>query len=150
MSESEFAQKALLPTGIDLQGKLELTPLQRHEVEKFIHKRAEESNDYKYNPREVAIAKTSLADLTAANRRGVLAGLGTWGLSFWLIHRRTGLGNTLIRRRILHFMCFFISAGAYHVFFNAEHEKYAETSNKLNTRLSEDFNRMMNLRPNPK
>lgn len=150
MSESEFAQKALLPAGIDLQGKLEMTPVQRHEIEKFIQKRAEESTDYKYNSREVAIAKTALADLTAANRTGVLAGLGTWGLSFFLIHRKTGLGNTLARRRVLHFMCFFISAGAYHAFFNPEHVKYAEIANKLNNRVSADFNRMMNLRPNPK
>ena len=146
-SNTEFLSKAVLPPNVTVDATLNLSAKQRADIEAFIAERAEKSIDYKYSAKDHSIARTAIADLKGAENRGAWIGLGTWALSFWYINKKTKLASNFMTRRFLHTGCFFLGAIAYYGVTQNEYEKYRGISAKLNTRISNEFSQMMNLKP---
>lgn len=144
MSEQQFIE------GLGFQKELNITDLnltaaQTKQLRELVEKQSNEIVDYTYNPRDIAIARTAIADLKSRDKTGTIISAASFPVACYFLHKKFRWGDNRPARKILYWASFFVSTGIYYAATHDAYNKYRGIATQLNTRISKDFNAMMNL-----
>jgi hypothetical protein len=151
MSLQQFVETAVLPSTVNVQvpakGEyLRLNERQRHDINKFIEERAKDRIDYHYQGRDTALARTAIADLKAIEKWGIAGSVVGFYVFQRFLKRHTNLYSIPATARYARLGCLFAASFGYYAVTQASFDKYSKISSRLNTRVSDEFSKMMDLK----